>query len=57
MAGTRGKDFSVITSEALAELRSRIGVPVRRQVPYIEVATQDAVCQCDGAGRFSALWW
>jgi hypothetical protein len=57
MAGTRGKDFPVITSEALAELRSRIGVPVRRQVPYIEVATQDAVCQCDGAGRFPAFWW
>lgn len=35
--------FPVITDTALAELRERIGQPVRRPEPYIEVATRDAV--------------
>ena len=35
--------FPVITEAALAELRQRIGRPVRRPEPYIEVATRDAV--------------
>ncbi len=35
--------FPAITDEALAELRRRIGQPVRRPEPYIEVATRDAV--------------
>jgi acyl dehydratase len=36
-------EFPVITEQALAELRARIGRPVRRPEPYIEVATRDAV--------------
>jgi acyl dehydratase len=35
--------FPVITPEALAELRGRLGQPVRRPEPYIEVATRDAI--------------
>ena len=31
--------FAVITDEALAELRARIGQPVRRTKPWIEEAT------------------
>src|ERR1700738_4156733 len=35
--------FPPITAEALTALRSRIGQPVRRPEPYIEVATPDAI--------------
>jgi acyl dehydratase len=35
--------FPVITDEALAELRARIGRPVPRPEPYVEVATADAI--------------
>src|SRR5439155_295692 len=35
--------FPVITPPALADLRARIGRPVPRPEPYIEVATRDAV--------------
>ena len=40
LASTR---FPTITAEALAELRARLGRPVRRPEPYIEVATRDAI--------------
>src|SRR5919108_2422622 len=57
MAGTKAKAFPVITSEALAELRSRIGVPVRRSEPYIEVATRDAVRHwAAGIGDRNPFW-
>jgi hypothetical protein len=35
--------FPTITPEALAELQGRLGKPVRRPEPYIEVATRDAI--------------
>jgi acyl dehydratase len=35
--------FPAITPEALAALRARVGQPVRRPEPYIEVATRDAI--------------
>jgi acyl dehydratase len=35
--------FPTITDEALAALRARLGQPVRRPEPYIEVATRDAI--------------
>ena len=40
LASTR---FPTITPEALAALRARLGKPVPRPEPYIEVATRDAV--------------
>jgi acyl dehydratase len=35
--------FPLITDEALAALRARVGRPVPRPEPYIEVATRDAI--------------
>jgi len=35
--------FPTITHEALTALRARLGQPVRRPEPYIEVATRDAI--------------
>jgi len=35
--------FPTITDEALTALRARLGQPVRRPEPYIEVATRDAI--------------
>jgi len=35
--------FPTITDEALAALRARLGQPVRRPEPYVEVATRDAI--------------
>src|SRR6185436_1311494 len=35
--------FPTITAEALTALRARLGKPVRRPEPYIEVATRDAI--------------
>ena len=35
--------FPTITDDALAALRARLGQPVRRPEPYIEVATRDAI--------------
>ncbi|HEU5197629.1 MAG TPA: MaoC family dehydratase N-terminal domain-containing protein [Methylomirabilota bacterium] len=35
--------FPTITNEALGALRARLGQPVRRPEPYIEVATRDAI--------------
>ena len=40
---SRKTSFPVITDDALAALRRRIGQPVRRPEPYIETATRDAV--------------
>lgn len=42
MSATRTA-FPVITAEALAELRGRIGKAVRRPEPYIEEANRDAI--------------
>ncbi len=57
MTDPRPTTFPVITAEALAELRGRIGVPVRRPAPYIEVATRDAVRHwADGIGDRNPLW-
>jgi acyl dehydratase len=49
--------FPVITDEALEALRSRIGQPVPRVEPYIEVATRDAIRHwAHGIGDRNRLW-
>jgi acyl dehydratase len=49
--------FPVITETALAALRQRIGQPVRRPQPYLEVATRDAVRHwADGIGDRNPHW-
>jgi len=49
--------FPVITPPALAELRARIGQPVPRPEPYIEVATGDAVRHWTaGIGDRNPFW-
>jgi len=49
--------FPTITAEALAALRARIGRPVRRPEPYIEVATRDAIRHwADGIGDRNPFW-
>jgi acyl dehydratase len=49
--------FPVITDAALAELRRRIGQPVRRPQPYLEVATRDGVRHwADGIGDRNPHW-
>src|SRR2546428_13033259 len=49
--------FPVITPPALAELRARIGQPVPRPEPYIEVATGDAVRHWTGGiGDRNPFW-
>src|SRR3989441_9671870 len=54
---TRKTGFPVITPEALAELRQRIGIPVRRPEPYIETATRDAVRHWTaGIGDRNPFW-
>jgi len=54
---TRQTGFPVITAEALADLRRRIGVPVRRPEPYIETATRDAVRHWTaGIGDRNPFW-
>src|SRR2546425_13373758 len=54
---TRQTGFPVITAEALAELRRRIGIPVRRPEPYIETATRDAVRHWTaGIGDRNPFW-
>lgn len=46
-----------ITEEALADLRSRVGKPVRRPRPYIEEITRDAIRHyADGIGDRNPLW-
>jgi acyl dehydratase len=48
---------AIITDEALAALRARIGVEVRRPQPYVEVATRDAIRHfADGIGDTNPLW-
>src|SRR5258706_4686591 len=57
MADPKAQAFPLITTEALAELRKRIGVPARRPAPYIEVATRDAVRHwAAGIGDRNPLW-
>ena len=49
--------FSLITDEAIASLRSQIGVPSPRPMPYIEEATKDAIRHfAHGMGDRNALW-
>ncbi|MBI4507165.1 MAG: MaoC family dehydratase N-terminal domain-containing protein [Chloroflexi bacterium] len=48
---------AIITDEALAALRARIGVEVRRPQPHVEVATRDAIRHfADGTGDANPLW-
>jgi len=55
MTGRTG--FPLITAEALAALRGRIGVPVRRPEPYVETATRDAVRHWTaGIGDRNPFW-
>src|SRR6267142_2257298 len=57
MADPTAQAFPLITAEALAELRKRIGVPARRPAPYIEVATRDAVRHwAAGIGDRNPYW-
>ena len=54
LASTR---FPTITPEALAALRARLGKPVPRPEPYIEVATRDAVRHwVHGIGDRNPYW-
>jgi acyl dehydratase len=49
--------FPTISDEALEILRARIGKPVRRPDPYIEVATRDAIRHwAHGIGDRNASW-
>ena len=49
--------FPTITDEALAALRARLGAPVRRPEPYIEVATRDAIRHwAHGIGDRNPRW-
>jgi acyl dehydratase len=49
--------FPIITDEALAALRARIGQPVRRPEPYIETASRDAIRHwAHGIGDRNPLW-
>jgi acyl dehydratase len=49
--------FPVITDAALAELRARVGRPVRRPEPYIETATRDAIRHwAHGIGDRNPFW-
>ncbi len=49
--------FPVITEQSLKELRERIGRPVRRPQPYIEIATRDAIRHwADGIGDRNPFW-
>jgi acyl dehydratase len=49
--------FPTITAEALAALRARIGKPVRRPEPYIEVASADAIRHwAHGIGDRNPRW-
>ncbi|MBI2217030.1 MAG: MaoC family dehydratase N-terminal domain-containing protein [Candidatus Rokubacteria bacterium] len=49
--------FPTITDEALASLRARIGQPVPRPEPYIEVATRDAIRHwAHGIGDRNRRW-
>jgi acyl dehydratase len=49
--------FPTITDEALAALRARVGVPVPRPEPYIEVATRDAIRHwAHGIGDRNPYW-
>ncbi|HEY3237936.1 MAG TPA: MaoC family dehydratase N-terminal domain-containing protein [Acidimicrobiia bacterium] len=50
-------EFPVITDEALAELRSRIGVEVSSPDPYLTEATRDGIRHwADGVGDRNRLW-
>jgi len=49
--------FPTITAEALATLRARVGRPVRRPEPYIEVTTRDAIRHwAHGIGDRNPAW-
>ena len=56
-AGRVPNRFPVITDEALAALRARLGRPVPRPEPYIEVATLDAIRHwAHGIGDRNPYW-
>ena len=49
--------FPTITDDALASLRARMGRPVRRPEPYIEVASRDAIRHwAHGIGDRNPYW-
>ena len=49
--------FPTIAAAALDALRARVGHPVRRPQPYIEVATRDAIRHwADGIGDRNPFW-
>jgi len=49
--------FPTITDQALAALRARLGQPVPRPEPYVEVATRDAIRHwAQGIGDRNPLW-
>jgi acyl dehydratase len=57
MAAMAAPRFPVITPEGLAELRARIGKPVPRPEPYVEVATRDAIRHwAHGIGDRNPFW-
>jgi acyl dehydratase len=57
MSEPQAKAFPIITPEALADLRGRLGKPVRRPEPYIEVATRDAIRHwAAGIGDRNPFW-
>ncbi len=50
-------EHAVITEDALERLRQRIGVPVHRRHPHIELASQDAIRHfAHGIGDANPLW-
>ncbi|MBI2015902.1 MAG: MaoC family dehydratase N-terminal domain-containing protein, partial [Candidatus Rokubacteria bacterium] len=56
-AGRVPPRFPVITDEALAALRARLGRPVPRPEPYVEVATRDAIRHwAHGIGDRNPYW-
>jgi acyl dehydratase len=57
MAETTPARFPTITDETLASLRARIGTPVPRPDPYVEVATRDAIRHwAHGIGDRNPMW-
>ncbi len=54
---TPSSRFPTITPDALSALRARLGQPVRRPEPYIEVATADAIRHwAHGIGDRNRFW-
>jgi acyl dehydratase len=48
---------ATITEDALAQLRQRLGVPVRRRQPHMQLASQDTIRHfAHGLGDMNPLW-